>query len=212
MQNSFSNMLSVLRKHRYILLKFIETILCCHIDKKKTNASLEIHFHIGVQKYIFYIRGGLILGHVTVLHYHHKFADGALDPIKSELPLMGLIFKAFQSASIIGNVALTLIWSTLYFCYNSANGAQGLFCVCAQPTRNDVTVYYSTGVQIVSCTLSDDSVLSESTGVGGPAVPRSRSTHHRCTLGTADPATVRRGSNPRIIGDHPGAGVPTRWK
>ena len=31
-------------------------------------------------------------------------------------------------------------------------------------------------------------------------------------LGTADPATVRRGSNPRIIGDHPGAGVPTRWK
>ena len=29
-------------------------------------------------------------------------------------------------------------------------------------------------------------------------------------LGTADPATVRRGSNPRIIGDHPGAGVPTR--
>ena len=29
-------------------------------------------------------------------------------------------------------------------------------------------------------------------------------------LGTADPATVRRESDPRIIGDHPGAGVPTR--
>ena len=29
-------------------------------------------------------------------------------------------------------------------------------------------------------------------------------------LGTADPATVRRASDPRIIGDHPGAGVPTR--
>ena len=28
-------------------------------------------------------------------------------------------------------------------------------------------------------------------------------------LGTADPATVRRESDPRIIGDHPGAGVPT---
>ena len=29
-------------------------------------------------------------------------------------------------------------------------------------------------------------------------------------LGTADPATVRRESDPRIIGDHPGAGAPTR--
>ena len=29
------------------------------------------------------------------------------------------------------------------------------------------------------------------------------------SLGTTDPATVRRESDPRIIGDHPGAGVPT---
>ena len=29
-------------------------------------------------------------------------------------------------------------------------------------------------------------------------------------LGTTDPATVWRESDPRIIGDHPGAGVPTR--
>ena len=30
--------------------------------------------------------------------------------------------------------------------------------------------YYSTGVQIVSCTLSDDSVLSESTGLFNPVL------------------------------------------
>ena len=32
------------------------------------------------------------------------------------------------------------------------------------------TSYYSTGVQIVSCTLSDDSVLSESTGLFNPVL------------------------------------------
>ena len=31
-------------------------------------------------------------------------------------------------------------------------------------------------------------------------------------LGTAAPATARRETDRRIIGDHPGAGVPTRWK
>ena len=30
--------------------------------------------------------------------------------------------------------------------------------------------FYSTGVQIVSCTLSDDSVLSESTGLFNPVL------------------------------------------
>ena len=42
----------------------------------------------------------------TPLHYHHKCADGALDPIKAELTLIGLIFKAFQTDSIIGKLAI----------------------------------------------------------------------------------------------------------
>ena len=35
---------------------------------------------------------------------------------------------------------------------------------------NDVIMDYSTGVQIVSCTLSDDSVISESTGLFNPVL------------------------------------------
>ena len=34
----------------------------------------------------------------------------------------------------------------------------------------DTIKYYSTGVQIVSCTLSRDSVLSESTGLFNPVL------------------------------------------
>ena len=34
----------------------------------------------------------------------------------------------------------------------------------------NMNCYYSTGVQIVSCTLSDDSVLSESTGLFNPVL------------------------------------------
>ena len=37
-------------------------------------------------------------------------------------------------------------------------------------TRKGTNQYYSTGVQIVSCTLSDDSVLSESTGLCNPVL------------------------------------------
>ena len=47
--------------------------------------------------------------------------------------------------------------------------------VCVQEQRytsNDT--YYSTGVQIVGCTLSDDSVLSESTGLINPVLCVSR--------------------------------------
>ena len=36
--------------------------------------------------------------------------------------------------------------------------------------NHDLIWYYSTGVQIVSCTLSDDSVLSESTGLFNPVL------------------------------------------
>ena len=37
-------------------------------------------------------------------------------------------------------------------------------------TKPQWDYYYSTGVQIVSCTLSDDSVLSESTGLFNPVL------------------------------------------
>ena len=41
---------------------------------------------------------------------------------------------------------------------------------CVLQTLHVQVIYYSTGVQIVSCTLSDDSVLSESTGLFNPVL------------------------------------------
>ena len=43
------------------------------------------------------------------------------------------------------------------------------FCTMVNPKFHSI-IYYSTGVQIVSCTLSDDSVLSESTGLNNICV------------------------------------------
>ena len=37
-------------------------------------------------------------------------------------------------------------------------------------TQLSIVIYYSTGVQIVNCTLSSDSVLSDSTGLFNPVL------------------------------------------
>ena len=57
------------------------------------------------------------------------------------------------SLSISPSLHLSIHW------YVSSN------LVCNFFKSGALTLYYSTGVQIVSCTLSDDSVLSESTGL-----------------------------------------------
>ena len=45
-----------------------------------------------------------------------------------------------------------------------------LYIGCDDTWNCQSNMYYSTGVQIVSCTLSDDSVLSESTGLFNPVL------------------------------------------
>ena len=44
------------------------------------------------------------------------------------------------------------------------------FCHVITSTMCHLVLYYSTGVQIVSCTLSSDSVLSDSTGLFNPVL------------------------------------------
>ena len=57
-------------------------------------------------------------------------------------------------------VTQEITWRRAYVAYYS-------MLVAILPCYNQ---YYSTGVQIVSCTLSDDSVLSESTGLFNPVL------------------------------------------
>ena len=61
-------------------------------------------------------------------------------------------------------IGISCWWPSLWHWYCIGIG-------CRWPCHSIGTAwYYSTGVQIVSCTLSDDSVLSESTGLFNPVL------------------------------------------
>ena len=71
------------------------------------------------------------------------------------------------------SVSWLILSNTVYICYAPSEVwlIKCLLMLLMLSTTNAFLIlYYSTGVQIVSCTLSDDSVLSERTGLFNPVL------------------------------------------